>query len=131
MKENRFTERAKKVLFMAREEARRLQHDYVGTEHILLAMIREGQGVAATVLINLGLNLIDTARAYGEGHGERLVGRVVRERSERVFVATKVPPKNLIWPAPDGIDVAEVYPGDHVRRSAAQHLDTQCSVMVA
>jgi ATP-dependent Clp protease ATP-binding subunit ClpC len=57
MKENRFTERAKKVLFMAREEARRLQHDYVGTEHILLAMIREGQGVAATVLVNLGLNL--------------------------------------------------------------------------
>jgi len=57
MKENRFTERAKKVLFMAREEARRLQHDYVGTEHILLAIIREGQGVAATVLVNLGLNL--------------------------------------------------------------------------
>jgi aryl-alcohol dehydrogenase-like predicted oxidoreductase len=73
--------------------------------------------------IDLGLNFIDTARAYGEGHSERLVGRVVRERSEHVYVATKVPPKNLIWPAPAGIDVAEVYPGDHVRRSAEQSLD--------
>ena len=73
--------------------------------------------------IDLGLNFIDTARAYGEGHSEQLVGRVVRERSERVYVATKVPPKNLIWPAPDGIDVAEVYPGDYVRRSAEQSLE--------
>ena len=44
-----FTERVRKVLAMAREEAIRLQHDYVGTEHILLGLIREGEGVAAAV----------------------------------------------------------------------------------
>jgi len=44
--------------------------------------------------IDLGLNFVDTALAYGRGHSEQLVGRVVRERSEPVYVATKVPPKN-------------------------------------
>ena len=48
-----FTDRVRKVLAMAREEAIRLQHDYVGTEHILLGLIREGEGVAAAVLGNL------------------------------------------------------------------------------
>jgi ATP-dependent Clp protease ATP-binding subunit ClpC len=52
-----FTDRVRKVLAMAREEAIRLQHDYVGTEHILLGLIREGEGVAAAVLANLNVDL--------------------------------------------------------------------------
>ncbi len=52
-----FTERVRKVLSMARQEAIRLQHDYVGTEHILLGLIREGEGVAAHVLGNLNVDL--------------------------------------------------------------------------
>jgi ATP-dependent Clp protease ATP-binding subunit ClpC len=52
-----FTDRVRKVLAMAREEAIRLQHDYVGTEHILLGLIREGEGVAAAVLNNLNVDL--------------------------------------------------------------------------
>jgi ATP-dependent Clp protease ATP-binding subunit ClpC len=52
-----FTERVRKVLAMAREEASRLHHEYVGTEHILLGLIREGEGVAATVLQNLSVDL--------------------------------------------------------------------------
>jgi len=52
-----FTDRVRKVLAMAREEAVRLQHDYVGTEHILLGLIREGEGVAAAVLMNLSVDL--------------------------------------------------------------------------
>jgi ATP-dependent Clp protease ATP-binding subunit ClpC len=52
-----FTDRVRKVLAMARDEAIRLQHDYVGTEHILLALIREGEGVAAAVLSNLNADL--------------------------------------------------------------------------
>ena len=52
-----FTDRVRKVLAMAREEAIRLQHDYVGTEHILLGLIREGEGVAAAVLNNLAVDL--------------------------------------------------------------------------
>jgi len=52
-----FTDRVRKVLAMDREEAIRLQHDYVGTEHILLGLIREGEGVAAAVLTNLNVDL--------------------------------------------------------------------------
>ena len=52
-----FTDRVRKVLAMAREEAIRLQHDYVGTEHVLLGLIREGDGVAAAVLTNLNVDL--------------------------------------------------------------------------
>ncbi|MFQ5889890.1 MAG: ATP-dependent Clp protease ATP-binding subunit [Gemmatimonadota bacterium] len=57
-----FTDRVRKVLAMAREEAIRLQHDYVGTEHILLGLIREGDGVAAEVLKNLSADLDDLLR---------------------------------------------------------------------
>ncbi len=52
---NRFTERARKVIILAKEEAKRFNHDYIGTEHILLGLIREGEGVASAVLQNLGL----------------------------------------------------------------------------
>jgi ATP-dependent Clp protease ATP-binding subunit ClpC len=52
-----FTDRVRKVLQMAREEAARLHHEYVGTEHILLGLIREGEGVAAAVLANLNVDL--------------------------------------------------------------------------
>ncbi|MBD0741110.1 aldo/keto reductase [Streptomyces sp. CBMA152] len=66
--------------------------------------------------IDLGVNLIDTARGYGES--ERIIGRVVRERAgDEVLVATKVPPKNRVWPAPAGIDPAEAFPGEHIRTS--------------
>ena len=58
-----FTERVRKVLAMSREEAARLNHEYVGTEHILLALIREGGGVATAILQNLDVNLDDTRAA--------------------------------------------------------------------
>ncbi len=53
---NRFTERARKVILLAKEEAKRFNHDYIGTEHILLGLIREGEGVAAAVMQKLGLS---------------------------------------------------------------------------
>ena len=58
---DRFTERARKVIILAKEEAKRFNHDYIGTEHILLGLIKEGESVAAAVLQNLGLSL-DTIR---------------------------------------------------------------------
>src|SRR6201996_8351200 len=61
-----FTERVRKVLAMAREEAARLHHEYVGTEHILLGLIREGEGVAATVLQNLSVELEDIQQKIEE-----------------------------------------------------------------
>ena len=54
---NRFTERARKVIVYAKEEARRFNHDYIGTEHLLLGLVREGEGVAAAVLQKLGVDL--------------------------------------------------------------------------
>ena len=65
--------------------------------------------------IDLGVDLIDTALGYGNGHSEKLVGQVVRSRSERIAVATKIPPKNMTWPAPDGVDPDEAFPADWVR----------------
>ncbi len=53
---NKFTERARKVVILAKEEARRLHHDYIATEHILLGILREGEGVAASVLHRADLN---------------------------------------------------------------------------
>ena len=61
-----FTERVRKVLAMAREEAARLHHEYVGTEHILLGLIREGEGVAAAVLQHLNVELEDIQQKIEE-----------------------------------------------------------------
>src|SRR6185312_13170213 len=61
-----FTERVRKVLAMAREEAARLHHEYVGTEHILLGLIREGEGVAAAVLQNLSVDLDEVQQKIEE-----------------------------------------------------------------
>jgi aryl-alcohol dehydrogenase-like predicted oxidoreductase len=64
--------------------------------------------------VDLGLNFIDTALAYGKGHSERLVGRLTKERSETIYVATKIPPKNGQWPAQSGVSSAEAFPAEHV-----------------
>src|SRR2546423_3562952 len=61
-----FTDRVRRVLRLAREEAARLHHEYVGTEHILLGLIREGEGVAATVLTNLNVDLEEISRRIDE-----------------------------------------------------------------
>src|SRR5437763_2371532 len=53
----RFTDRARKVMQLANQEAQRLNHEYIGTEHILLGLVKEGSGVAANVLKNLNVDL--------------------------------------------------------------------------
>ena len=72
--------------------------------------------------VDLGLDFIDTALAYGGGHSERLVGKILAERDETIHVATKVPPKNQTWPAPDGIPPEEVFPGVYVKECTEQSL---------
>jgi ATP-dependent Clp protease ATP-binding subunit ClpC len=67
----RFTDRARRVVVLAQEEARMLNHNYIGTEHILLGLIHEGEGVAAKALESLGISL-EAVRAQVEeiiGHG--------------------------------------------------------------
>jgi len=70
----------------------------------------------------LGLNLVDTALAYGDGHSEQLVGRAVRDSYRKIFVATKIPPKNGVWPASPSTPIAEVFPLDHIIRCTEQSL---------
>ena len=72
--------------------------------------------------VDLGLNFIDTALAYGDGHSEKLVGQLIKERSEQIYVATKIPPKNEVWPAQSGTPVAETFPADHVIACTEQSL---------
>ncbi len=75
--------------------------------------------------IDLGINFIDTALAYGDGHSEKLVGRVAREAKNRVYVATKVPPLNQQWPAKPGIGIEKVFPYEYILRcteTSLQHL---------
>jgi excisionase family DNA binding protein len=72
---DRFTKRARKVLSLSQEEAQRFNHNYIGTEHLLLGLAREGDGVAAKVLNNLGVEL-NRARSAVEtiiGRGDRVV----------------------------------------------------------
>ena len=69
----RFTDRARRVVVLAQEEARMLNHNYIGTEHILLGLLREGEGVAAKALESLGISL-DAVRQQVEeiiGQGQQ------------------------------------------------------------
>ncbi|MEZ5237819.1 MAG: Clp protease N-terminal domain-containing protein [Microthrixaceae bacterium] len=68
----RFTDRARRVVVLAQEEARLLNHNYIGTEHILLGLIHEGEGVAAKALESLGISLeavrTQVEEIIGQGH---------------------------------------------------------------
>ena len=70
----RFTDRARRVAVLAQEEARMLHHDHIGTEHILLGLIREGEGVAAKALESLGISLEAVRQHVGEitGQGQQV-----------------------------------------------------------
>ena len=72
--------------------------------------------------IDLGVNFIDTALAYGDGHSEQLVGQVVRDAGRKIYVASKVPPKNLLWPARAGVGIESVFPYDYIVRCAETSL---------
>jgi ATP-dependent Clp protease ATP-binding subunit ClpC len=71
----KFTERARKVFSLAQEEAQRFNHNYIGTEHLLLGLVREGDGIAARVLANLGVQLpkVRSAVEFIIGRGDGLV----------------------------------------------------------
>jgi ATP-dependent Clp protease ATP-binding subunit ClpC len=76
---DKFTDRARKVLTLAQDEAQRFNHNYIGTEHLLLGLVREGEGVAARVLENMNVELskVRTAVEFIIGRGDRpVVGEV-------------------------------------------------------
>jgi aryl-alcohol dehydrogenase-like predicted oxidoreductase len=70
----------------------------------------------------LGVNFVDTALAYGDGHSEQLVGQAVKDSFRNVYVATKIPPKNGIWPASPSTPISEVLPRDHILQCTEQSL---------
>jgi ATP-dependent Clp protease ATP-binding subunit ClpC len=73
---DKFTERARRVLRLAQEEAQRFQHNYIGTEHLLLGLVREDEGVAAKVLHDLGVDLQKVRSSVEDiivGRGGRIV----------------------------------------------------------
>ncbi|MCL4458835.1 MAG: aldo/keto reductase [Chloroflexi bacterium] len=69
---------------------------------------------ALNLALDHGVNFIDTALGYGDGHSEHLVSQVVRGRSERVYVATKMPPKNYGFPAKPGTPLKEAFPEEWI-----------------
>jgi aryl-alcohol dehydrogenase-like predicted oxidoreductase len=73
--------------------------------------------------IDLGVNFIDTAQGYGKGHSEELIGRVLRERSERLYVATKVPAvPGTPWPLPHDADPDEYFPASYIIERCTESL---------
>ena len=72
--------------------------------------------------IELGVNFIDTAYGYGDGHSEELVGVAVREASETVYVASKIPPLNSQWPARPGVHAKDAYPSEWIRSCTERSL---------
>ena len=77
---------------------------------------------ALRLAIERGVNFIDTALAYGDGHSEQLVGQVVRETGHKIYIASKVPPKNLLWPARPGVPISEVFPYEYIVESTERSL---------
>jgi aryl-alcohol dehydrogenase-like predicted oxidoreductase len=85
---------------------------------------------ALRLAVELGVNFIDTALAYGDGHSERLVGEAVKGAGREIYIATKVPPKNRLWPARPGIGLDEVFPYDYIVHSTEESLrNLGCSVI--
>jgi aryl-alcohol dehydrogenase-like predicted oxidoreductase len=73
--------------------------------------------------MDLGVNFIDTAQGYGKGHSEELIGQVLRDRSEEIFVATKVPPiPGNPWPPPDELDINKAFPAHYIVKRCEESL---------
>ena len=73
--------------------------------------------------VALGCNFFDTAWAYGDGHSERLLGRLLKRHPDtRLYSATKIPPKNRRWPARPAYTLDEVYPPDYIREYTEKSL---------
>jgi aryl-alcohol dehydrogenase-like predicted oxidoreductase len=79
--------------------------------------------------LELGLNFIDTALAYNEGHSECLIAQTLKETGARATVATKIPPKNRLWPARPDVGLEEVFPAPYIREcveTSLRNLQVEC-----
>lgn len=69
---------------------------------------------ALSAAVDLGVNCFDTGLIYGNGKSERLLGELLRQRTRELYIATKIPPKNSVWPAPIDVPISEVFPPRHI-----------------
>src|SRR6266571_7943957 len=94
----RFTDRARKVMQLANQEAQRFNHEYIGTEHILLGLVKEGSGVAANVLKNLDIGLhkirLDLERILQSGPDPVMTGKLT-PRARKVIEYSIEESRNL------------------------------------
>lgn len=72
--------------------------------------------------VDLGVNFFDTALVYGNGHSETLIRQLLGERKEKIFVASKIPPKNSRWPARAGTPLRDAFPAAHIIESTERSL---------
>ena len=70
-----------------------------------------------------GITFFDTAFAYGDGRSEKILGNLIRRHSASFFVASKIPPKNRVWPAPSNGTLDECFPEDHIREYTLKSLE--------
>ncbi len=96
---------------------------------------RDDQQAIAAIhrALDLGVNFIDTAHVYGQGHSETLIGQAIKDRSDKPLIATKIPPKTYRWPVLPTDRAAETFPADWVvqcteeslRRLGVERIDIQ------
>jgi aryl-alcohol dehydrogenase-like predicted oxidoreductase len=85
----------------------------------------DGESIASLQLaVDSGVNLFDTAFAYGDGRSERILQRLLKANPEKsLYVATKIPPKNRIWPSRRGFAIKDVFPADYIREYTEKSLE--------
>src|SRR5438552_1220049 len=127
---NNFTPRAQQVLALARKEADRFNHNFVGTEHLLLGLIKLGQGVAVNVLQKLGLDLdtvrMEVEKQVGTGPDQKMIGNIpYTPRVKKVLALAAKEAKNLnhTYVGTEHILLGLLREGDGVAARVLKNLD--------
>src|SRR5256884_3899422 len=127
---NNFTPRAQQVLALARKEADRFNHNFVGTEHLLLGLIKLGQGVAVNVLQKLGLDLetvrMEVEKQVGTGPDQKMIGNIpYKPRGEKVLALASKEAKalNHTYVGTEHILLGLLREGDGVAARVLKNLD--------
>src|SRR5262245_16400721 len=127
---NNFTPRAQQVLALARKEADRFNHNFVGTEHLLLGLIKLGQGVAVNVLQKMGLDLetvrMEVEKQVGTGPDQKMIGNIpYTPRVKKVLALASKEAKNLshTYVGTEHILLGLLREGDGVAARVLKNLD--------
>src|SRR5215475_6654231 len=127
---NNFTPRAQQVLALARKEADRFNHNYVGTEHLLLGLIKLGQGVAVNVLQKMGLDLetvrMEVEKQVGTGPDQKMIGNIPytpRVKKVLALAAKEAKALNHTYVGTEHILLGLLREGDGVAARVLKNLD--------